>query len=65
MCQQLGVPVQAGWKACTLAARLFSSSWESLDEVAHLEKSLSLNYSVDSPLEQTVLGNREQVIGIS
>lgn len=47
VCQQLGVPVQAQWKACNLAARPFSSAWESLEEVMRLESSLSLNYSVE------------------
>jgi hypothetical protein len=42
-CQQLGVPVQAGWKACALAARPFNSAWENLEEVVHLENSLALN----------------------
>ncbi|MGH2416655.1 MAG: hypothetical protein ACRDEA_23750, partial [Microcystaceae cyanobacterium] len=51
MCQQLGVPVQAHWKACNLAARPFTSAWESLEEVMRLESSLSLNYSVESSCE--------------
>ncbi|MGK7875285.1 MAG: hypothetical protein AB4426_18900 [Xenococcaceae cyanobacterium] len=49
MCQQLGVPVQASWKACVLAAPPFTSNWESLEEIVLLENSLSLNYSPDSP----------------
>jgi hypothetical protein len=53
MCQQLGVPVQSGWKACVLAARPFSSAWEKLEEVVHLENSLALEqlkecHSVDA-----------------
>jgi hypothetical protein len=42
MCQKLGVPVQAHWKACSLVQPLFTSSWEKFDEVALLEKSFSL-----------------------
>ena len=42
MCQQLGVPVQAVWKSCNLAAPPFGSSWESLEEIVWLEKSFSL-----------------------
>ncbi|NEQ83990.1 MAG: hypothetical protein F6K26_28545 [Moorea sp. SIO2I5] len=37
MCQQLGVPVRATWKACTFAMPTFSasssSSWEKLEEI--------------------------------
>lgn len=32
MCQQLGAPVQAGWKACPLALPAFAPSWETLEE---------------------------------
>jgi hypothetical protein len=52
-CQQLGVPVQAGWKACALAARPFNSAWENLEDVIHLENALILEsateYSSVSP----------------
>ncbi len=47
MCQQLGVPVQSGWKACALAARPFSAPWESLEEVVHLENSLTLKHPAE------------------
>ncbi len=47
MCQQLGVPVQANWKACSLAVPPFDSSWERFEEIVLLENSLSLNYSTD------------------
>lgn len=33
MCQQLGVPVKAGWKACSLALPPFAPSWERLEEI--------------------------------
>ncbi len=35
MCQQLGVPVRATWKACAFAMPTFSSSssWEKLEEI--------------------------------
>ncbi len=34
MCQQLGVPVRATWKACGFAMPAFSSSsWEKLEEM--------------------------------
>ncbi|HLO83941.1 MAG TPA: hypothetical protein VK203_02850, partial [Nostocaceae cyanobacterium] len=32
MCQQLGAPVQAGWKACSLALPAFAPSWETLED---------------------------------
>ncbi|MEO1523494.1 MAG: hypothetical protein AAFU78_22335 [Cyanobacteria bacterium J06633_2] len=28
LCQQLGAPVQGGWKSCQLAAPAFAPSWE-------------------------------------
>jgi hypothetical protein len=49
-CHQLGVPVQAHWKACVLAAQPFMSPWESLEEVVRLEHSLSLSCSDDHDL---------------
>lgn len=32
ICQQLNAPVQAGWKACSLAIPAFAPSWESLED---------------------------------
>ncbi|QLE58313.1 hypothetical protein [Nostoc sp. TCL26-01] len=32
MCQQLGAPVQAAWKACSLALPPFAPSWETLED---------------------------------
>lgn len=32
MCQQLGAPVQACWKACALALPPFAPSWETLED---------------------------------
>lgn len=48
ICQQLGVPVQSGWKACVLAAKPFNSAWEKLEEVVHLENSLALQQLPES-----------------
>ncbi len=42
MCQQLGVEVQSGWKACSLANSPFTTSWERMEELVLLEHSLSL-----------------------
>lgn len=33
MCQQLGVPVKANWKACSLALPPFAPSWESFERI--------------------------------
>ncbi|HEY9637655.1 MAG TPA: hypothetical protein V6D14_29955 [Coleofasciculaceae cyanobacterium] len=32
-CEQLGVPVQAGWKACSLALPPFTTSWEKMEAI--------------------------------
>ncbi|MDJ0659247.1 MAG: hypothetical protein QNJ42_07110 [Crocosphaera sp.] len=47
MCQQLGVPVRAEWKACSLAAAPFTHTWESLEKVVKLESSLVLECSAE------------------
>lgn len=55
MCQQLGVPVQAEWKACALAVRPFTTNWESLEKVVQLENALitqcSVNHTEVPPIE--------------
>lgn len=48
MCQQLGVPVRGGWRACSLALPPFAPSWENIDGLLHeqkllLEETLSVN----------------------
>lgn len=42
MCQQLGVPVKAGWKACSLALPPFAPSWERLEEIWQDDNNLFL-----------------------
>ncbi len=42
-CQQLGVPVEGNWKACSLALPPFTSAWESLEEIMLLETSYNLD----------------------
>lgn len=34
VCQQLSVPVQGQWKACSLAVSPFGSSWENIEELS-------------------------------
>ncbi|MEA5534237.1 hypothetical protein [Crocosphaera sp. XPORK-15E] len=55
MCQQLGVPVRAEWKACSLAVSPFTETWESLENVVKLEKSLGLECQVDLATIETTL----------
>jgi hypothetical protein len=38
LCQQLGVPVKASWKACSLALPPFAPSWENMEVVWQDEK---------------------------
>ncbi len=33
VCQQLSVPVQGQWEACSLAVSPFGSSWENIEEL--------------------------------
>ncbi|EGJ29712.1 hypothetical protein LYNGBM3L_61080 [Moorena producens 3L] len=65
MCQQLGVPVRASWKACAFAVPTFSSSsssWETLeqmwqDEQLMLTEELSVTCSeTSSGTDTTVQG---------
>lgn len=43
LCQQLGVPVQSKWTACSLAAPPFGPSWENLETISQWqEQSLTL-----------------------
>ena len=53
-CHQLNVPVQAQWSACPLAAGPFSTSWENLEDVVHLEHAYALTGNgVDVLVEET------------
>ncbi|BAZ45935.1 hypothetical protein NIES4102_29630 [Chondrocystis sp. NIES-4102] len=48
-CQQLGVPVQGSWKACAFACHPFKTTLKKLEDILHLENSISL----ESPTEFT------------
>ncbi|MEB3178407.1 MAG: hypothetical protein VKL59_05105 [Nostocaceae cyanobacterium] len=55
-CGQLGVPVQASWKACCLALPPFAASWEGLEHILNLpdkepvfDVAHPLNCAVESP----------------
>jgi hypothetical protein len=58
-CQQLSVPVEANWKACSLALPPFTSAWESLEEIMLLEtsynKTLDNSDSVTTSEPQTTI----------
>ncbi|AKG23847.1 hypothetical protein [Calothrix sp. 336/3] len=61
VCQQLGAPVQAKWKACSLALPPFAPSWETLEdvwslpEVSHSVLSHRLHTQTTAvPIETTV-----------
>jgi hypothetical protein len=41
-CQQLGVPVQSSWKACAFASPPFEVTLKKLEDILHLESSISL-----------------------
>lgn len=51
-CQQLGVPVRGGWKACSLALPPFAPSWESLEEIFNLQSKV-LKVTEEMPMEAT------------
>ncbi len=58
ICQQLGAPVQANWKACCLSLPPFAPSWESLEDVWNLPDATpaiaaDLNKSVIASVEQS------------
>ncbi|HLP88759.1 MAG TPA: hypothetical protein VK184_09250 [Nostocaceae cyanobacterium] len=57
-CQQLGVPVQACWKACSLALPAFAPSWESLEDAWSLPSAtpvLSATNTCNSDLDHVAL----------
>lgn len=60
-CAQLGVPVQAHWKACTLAVSPFAVDWQGIERVVAWESPLSLKSpekhlsTLESPLPVVAL----------
>ncbi|WGV24512.1 hypothetical protein [Halotia branconii] len=67
-CQQLGVPVQASWKACSLALPPFAPSWESLEDAWILPDAtrvLSVSHSMVSNVDNTVLTPVEETVHCS
>ncbi|MEH2330675.1 hypothetical protein [Nostoc sp.] len=71
-CQQLGAPVQATWKACSLALPPFAPSWETLEDAWGLPDAapvltscqslaLDLDNAALAPIEEITTSISEQV----
>ena len=68
MCQQLGAPVQASWKACTLALPPFAPSWETLEDAWSLPDAarvLASSHSMASNVNNVALTPVEEVANCS
>ncbi len=68
MCQQLGAPVQASWKACSLALPPFAPSWESLEDAWSLPDAtrvLGVSQSMASNVDNIVLTPVEETVNSS
>ncbi|MCW5314536.1 hypothetical protein GTQ43_12165 [Nostoc sp. KVJ3] len=64
MCQQLGAPVQATWKACSLALPPFAPSWETLEDAWTLPDAtpvLACSHSLASDVDNTALAPIEEI----
>lgn len=63
-CQQLGAPVQATWKACSLALPPFAPSWETLEDAWGLPDAapvLTSCQSLASDLDNAALVSLEEI----
>ncbi|WP_375472509.1 hypothetical protein [uncultured Nostoc sp.] len=63
-CQQLGAPVQATWKACSLALPPFAPSWETLEDAWSLPDAaavLTSCQSLASDLDNAALAPIEEI----
>ncbi|MBN3939836.1 MAG: hypothetical protein V7L21_10070 [Nostoc sp.] len=63
-CQQLGAPVQATWKACSLALPPFAPSWETLEDAWGLPDAapvLTSCQSLASDLDNAALAPIEEI----
>lgn len=48
MCSQLNVSVKSHWKSCQFACPVFNRDWQTMPEVAMLEKSFTLGCATPS-----------------
>ncbi len=60
MCQQLGAPVLASWKACSLALPPFAPSWENLEDVWSLPDTALI---IASDFKKAAVTPTEQTVG--
>ncbi|WP_373527717.1 hypothetical protein [Nostoc sp.] len=64
MCEQLGAPVKATWKACSLALPPFAPSWETLEDAWGLPDAtpvLASSQSLVSDLNNAALAPVEEI----
>ena len=64
MCQQFGSPVQAGWKACSLALPPFAPSWETLEDAWDLPDAtrvLGCSPTLATDADSTILAPVEEI----
>jgi hypothetical protein len=52
-CQQLGVLVKGSWQACSLALPIFTSTWESLEEMMVWQKESFMNQAIAVSADET------------
>lgn len=69
-CSQLNVSVQAHWKSCQLGCPIFNQEWQTIPEIAMLEKSFTLGCAtpltnITSEQKKQEQYNSEEVISSS
>ena len=52
LCQQLSVPVQSGWAACTLALPPFTPCWEEMEELVLSQQAAILQNAIPVPTSE-------------
>jgi len=68
MCQQLGGPVQASWKACSLALPPFAPSWETLEDSWSLPDAtpvLETSHSLVSVSDNMAVVTVEEIVSLT